>query len=378
MTAVNTKDRDYLLGLARDRSVAGRKTLIATITDLFFLRTDQLSDREREMMTGILQHLVQDVETTIRRSLAERLAREPNAPHELIVMLAHDEIEVAYPILVASEVLQDMELIEVIRNRTLEHQLAVALRASLSELVSEELVSTGQPDVIAQLLGNKQAKISRKTMEYLVEQSKRVDVFQKPLLHRPDLDPALARRMFWWVSAALRNFILSHFDVDIQMLDESLEESVHNLTRQFTSVTPKAMELAQQIVEAHIVTPELLVGVLQRGEVPLFIAMFSHYTGIRQVLVYRFVFEAGGEGLCVACRGAGIDRDTFIKLYNLSRRARKSGEDDTPATVSEALALFDRLHKAEAEAILHRWQRDAEFLRAIWQVDAPPRPSRRA
>jgi hypothetical protein len=52
-------------------------------------------------------------------------------------------------------------------------------------------------------------------------------------------------------------------------------------------------------------------------------------------------------------------------------------EADSPAVISEALALFDRLDDAEAKNILHRWQRDAEFLRAIWQVDTPPRPTRR-
>ena len=37
-------------------------------------------------------------------------------------------------------------------------------------------------------------------MEYLVEQSKRVDTYQNPLLKRPDLEPDLAKRMYLWVS----------------------------------------------------------------------------------------------------------------------------------------------------------------------------------
>jgi hypothetical protein len=91
------------------------------------------------------------------------------------------------------------------------------------------------------------------------------------------------------------------------------------------------------------------------------------------VLVYRFVFETGGEGLCVACRGVGIYRGTFVALYCLCRQARSNVEMDTPSVISEVLALFDRLGDVEAQNILHRWQRDAEFLRAIWQVDSIPR-----
>jgi uncharacterized protein (DUF2336 family) len=376
MTEIDSTDGNYLLMLARDKSVASRRSLIATISDLFFSPTEVLSERERELMTGILRQLVHDLEVSVRRTLAERLAREPNAPHELVVTLAHDDIDVAFPILVESEVLQDMELIEVIRNRTLEHQLAIALRKSLSEVVTDALVGTDSTDVIARLLDNPQAKISQKTMEYLVEQSQRVDVYQNPLLHRPDLNPALAQRMFWWVSAALRSFILNHFKIDTAVLDASMEESVHDLTRMPLSVTPKAMELAQQLADTQTTTPDLMVNSLRRGEVPLFIAMFSKYTGVRSVLVYRFVFEPGGEGLCVACRGAGIDRKTFIAIYRLSRKARIHEEPDSPETISDVLSLYDRLDAVEATAILNRWQRDAEFLRAIWQVDSPPQGGR--
>ena len=59
-------------------------------------------------------------------------------------MLANDDIEVAYPILAFNKVLQDADLIEVIRHRTLEHQLVIAIREDVSEAVSDALVRTGK------------------------------------------------------------------------------------------------------------------------------------------------------------------------------------------------------------------------------------------
>src|ERR1700728_418383 len=166
MTRVEGEELDYLFELARDKTVAGRRALVATIGDLFFAQNDVLSDREKALMTEILRQLIHDLEITVRRALADRLAEQPTAPPDLVRALANDAIEVAHPLLVNSQVLQDLELVEIIRNRTLEHQLAIAIRKSLSEQVAEALVETDNVDVIKTLLENHQAQISTKTMEY--------------------------------------------------------------------------------------------------------------------------------------------------------------------------------------------------------------------
>ena len=160
---------------------------------------------------------------SVRRTLAERLAMLPSAPRDLIVELANDQIEVAHPILMGSNVLHDTDLIEIIHQRTLEHQLAIAMRKNINELVTDALVESGNEDVIKVMLENPSARISRATMEYLVEQSKRVDTYQNPLLKRPDLEPQLAKRMYLWVSAALRTHIVTKFNIDVSALDETIE-----------------------------------------------------------------------------------------------------------------------------------------------------------
>ena len=223
MAASQGLEFDELLDLARDRSVASRTRLVETVSDLFFDKKSTLSDRERALMTEILRRLIHDIEMSVRRTLAERLAAEPDAPSELITQLANDEIEVAYPVLVKSSVLQDAELIEIIHQRTLEHQLAITTRERLSRTVSDALVNTGHTDVIKALLENHGAEIGHATMEFLVEQSKRIDAYQNPLVARPDLPGELAKRMYWWVSAALRRHLVAAFDIDPSELDRRIE-----------------------------------------------------------------------------------------------------------------------------------------------------------
>ena len=161
MSKIGNHDLDQLLSLARDKSVASRNQLAETISDLFLGERGSLSDQERSHMVEILRNLIHDVEMRVRISLATRLSDQAEAPPELINILANDEIEVAHPILIKSAVLRDTELIEIIKHRTMEHQLAIANREKLSENVSDALVETENVDVIKTLLNNNSASISR-------------------------------------------------------------------------------------------------------------------------------------------------------------------------------------------------------------------------
>ncbi|MFO1190360.1 MAG: DUF2336 domain-containing protein [Alphaproteobacteria bacterium] len=376
----------HLLDLARDRSVKARQELVETVSGLFFNSTQSISEQERALMTDILRRLIHDVEMSVRKKLAQHLADKPNAPHDLIVTLANDEIEVAHPILASSTVLHDMELIEVIRVKTCEHQLAIAMRRQVSESVSSALIETGNVNVIGRLLENPNAEISQAAMAYLVEQSRQVDAYQKPLLDRQDLGPELASRMYWWVSAALRKHILTNFDIDADDLDETIENTVRgSLSDTFTDPATQALagikrvekpaagsELAQHLANAKAITPKLLIQTLRQGEIHLFEALFSKLGDIPIRLVQRMMFESDGEALAVACRAFGIFKADFASIFLLSRKARPGDKIVDPNELSRALDIFDRTDNALASKIVRRWQRDPKYLDAVADVAVQP------
>lgn len=364
----------HLLDLARDRSVGAREELVETVSDLFFDDGRVLTDHERSLMTDILRQLIHDVEMAVRRKLADRLADQPNAPHELVLTLANDDIEVAHPILLNTDVLHDAELIEIVRHRTLEHQLAIAMRRSLNEPVSNALVETGNKTVIQTLLENENARISRATMEYLVEQSAQVDEFQNPLLHRPDLGSELAARMYWWVSAALRQHILTNFDIDPDQLDATIENSVVESMASEGDSTDRekgsaSSALADRLADEDSITPQLLIQALRQGEVSLFQSLFGKLAQIRPRLVRRLMFEPNGEALAVACKALRIDKADFASIFLLSRKARPGDKSVDPDELTRALAMFDRVMPDGARRVLSRWQRDPKFAEAIAQVE---------
>jgi uncharacterized protein (DUF2336 family) len=357
-----------LFDLAREKSRAGRAGLFAAIAELFERRGDNLHKSERRLMGDILRRLSRDVEKQLRAKLAQRLATRAQAPRELILMLANDEIEVAYPILAGSPALRDIDLVEVIRHRTLQHQLAVAIRKDISESVSEALVETGQEDVIVALLGNSDARISAAVMQHLVEESKRVDRYQIPLVRRPDLSKELARRMCMWVSAAMRKHIVEHYVIDPHDLDDEIDQAAREMAQEAEAEADgpsPAYSLVEKLHAAGELTPSFVLKSLSQGQVTLFELSFAALTGLRPVLLRRIVYEPGGEGLAVLCRAIGVDAQVFLSMYRLTRKARAIVGNPTAGELKELADFYVGVTPDAAKLLLRKWLRDKDYLDAL-------------
>ena len=368
-----------LLDLARDKSVNGRTRLVQVVGDLFFEESDVLNQRERDLMTDILRQLIHDVEMSVRIALADRLALEIDSPPELVTILANDDIEVAHNILLNSEVLQDLELIEIIQHRTFEHQLTIAMRKKVSEAVSDALVETGNTKVIKTLIENDGADISDNTLEFLINKSKTEEELQQPLLDRPELSPHLAKRMYWWVSAALRQHIVANYKIDPTELDQKIESTIKDLLGEEEVSTEvgeidmrsmhQASMLASRLADKNAITPQLLLQTLRKGEVKMFEGMFAQASGLRGTLIRRLIFEPGGEGLAIACKAIGMSKPDFGSLFLLSRSARPGDKSVDPREVTRVMTFFDRVQADTAKKVVSRWKLDPNYLFAIKQVE---------
>ena len=369
---MTTFDTNYLIELAHKRSVAGRSELAATISDLFAGDGSQLSDRERALMFEILHRIVKDAEMDVRKIISSRLADRADAPPELIRLLGNDDIEVAYPILTESNVLHDNDLIEIIRNRTLEHQMAVAIRHNVSEHVTDALVEHGDEHVIKTLLQNTNADISKATMGFLVEQSQRVDSFQEPILNRKELRPEMVKRMYTWVSGALQDYISLNFNIDLSdiqdLTPDAMSKTIEAQNSQESRVN-KSAELAKQISKDGKVSPELLIRSLQDGEVRLFVNLLSQSTDIREELITRFVFEPGGEALAIACKAINLSDYEYQRIFTYCLKSRPQKENKNDLAIETAIKFFRSVEKKSADEVLQKWRSDKNYLTAIHDLD---------
>ncbi len=358
--------------MALDRSVEGRETLARTIGKLFSEEERALSELERALMTDILGKLISDVEIIVRKALSEELSATKTVPHELILMLANDEIDVARPILLDSNIIEDQDLVDIIKTRTHQHQLSIAMRNEISPNVSDALVNTGKKDVIKTLLENKNAEVSELTLEYLTDQSRRIDDFQEPLINRDDLPPHLAERMYWWVSAALRAHILRNFPVDIQDLDNDIQTSVHKLVDQDRLAAQKdrpATKLAQSLRKKNLLNSDTLVQTLRQGEVELFETMFCEMSGFRQGGIQKALYQTKGEGIAILCLAMNIPKQTFATIFLLSRKGSPQEQKTDPRDLSRAMLIYDKVKQEDAKLIADSWKMDPKYQEAVKDVE---------
>ena len=179
-----------LLALARSRTGDDRQRLLLAITAL--CDANPPAEEISEVLGEVLLMLANQVERDVRRILAERLARAEWAPHALINMLALDEIEIARPILSSSPLLQDEDLIVVLVQATIEHQIEVARRPSLSGRVADAIIDRAEPATLTALASNRTAEISPDGVRRLVEHSRRIAALRAPLTRHPRFEPNLA------------------------------------------------------------------------------------------------------------------------------------------------------------------------------------------
>jgi uncharacterized protein (DUF2336 family) len=358
-----------LFKLAQEKSREGRESLYVAIGDLFERRAEELQPSERGIMLEILQRLSQDVEMSVRANLSSRLSEDGNAPYDLIRMLANDEVQVAYKILTSSPVLRDVDLIEVLRHRTLQHQLAVAIRKDISEEVSAALVETGAEDVIVTLLNNQDARISTDVLEHLAEESKRIDSFQKPLVRRPDLPAELAERMCYWVSAAVRNYIIENYDVDVDDLDDQMSAAVSDVLETNAERSGVAAErLVDRLFEGGGLSAEFALKSLNQGQISIFEFSFAKLVGIRPVLARRIIYEPGGEALGIACQAIGLERSIYLQFYQLTRKARERDNRLSKDEVVRLTKFYESITRESAFLVLRKWQRDKRYLNAVREI----------
>ena len=366
---VNDTEVRGLFKLAHEKSKEGRESLYSAIGDLFERRANELQASERELMIEILERLSRDVEMSVRVSLANRLSEQGDAPYDLIHMLANDDVQVAYKILASSPVLRDADLVEVVRHRTMQHQLAVAIRKDVSEEVSAALVDTGTEDVIVTLLNNQDARISSDVLEYLAEESKRIDSYQKPLVRRPDLPSELAERMCYWVSAAVRNYIVENFDVDIDRLDDQMSATVSDVVDADEEKPAVAAErLVDRLFDGGNVSAEFALKSLHQGQVSIFEFSFAKMVGIHPVLARRIIYEPGGEALGIAARAIGLERSVYLQIYQLTRKARETDNRLSKDEVVRLTQFFESITREAAYLVLRKWQRDPRYLNAVRQI----------
>jgi uncharacterized protein (DUF2336 family) len=119
---------------------------------------------EVQIAAASLEILAHDVDRRVRQALAEHVKDSSLLPREVALALASDiEDAVAVPIIQYSPLLSDADLILYLRTGSVSRQRAVAGRKSVGTAIADQLVETGNKQIVGALLTVCEVLIARVT-----------------------------------------------------------------------------------------------------------------------------------------------------------------------------------------------------------------------
>jgi uncharacterized protein (DUF2336 family) len=151
---------------------------------------------------SVIRTIAQDQSERVRMMLAEELAEQPDAPYDVVQLLAHDtSARVASPILEYSTLLGDRELMEILSTCSMPSVAeAIAKRTQISASVSGAIVATNHPQAISLLLENKGAQIDGASMELIIDMAPKHEEWHGALVARPEITQKTIARLSGFIA----------------------------------------------------------------------------------------------------------------------------------------------------------------------------------
>ncbi len=324
-------------------------------SDLFHQAGEALSDQHRAQIGALMRALIGAIEDDLRIRLAIALEDEPG---DLAAMLGSPLHPIALPLLEATRLLREPDLVAVMLRRVDEHRLALMLGRDSPYHVA---------DLAQRLLDLGDDAVAEATMALLVAESRRYDQFGDPALARTDLPPAPHRKLLWAVAAALRHHLVDDHGLAEGRADLLLAEAVRALLAEHDdadTLEGRAEALATLLAARDLIDDRLLADALEEGWLALFTAAVAQRAGIDATGVWSMITDPAGMMQGTVLRAIDCGRDAAVTM--LWRIGSAEGADEE-AIVARADA-FDALARREAAEAVLIWRLDPNYRRAVLEI----------
>ena len=162
-----------------------------------------------------------------RAQLSKRLVRTDNASINIVKKLAFDDsIDVAGPMLQHSERLDAKTLVSNIRTKSQPHLLAISKRTTLAVVVTDELVTRGNREVVNSVATNNGARFSDFGFLHMIRRSETDSILAEQLGLRKDIP----RRMFQQLIAKASDDVIRKLEWERPDLAGQIQTSVTDVT----------------------------------------------------------------------------------------------------------------------------------------------------
>ncbi len=325
-----------------------RRAMLRRMTDLFIDNADRLGDNQVSAFDTVILKLAQNVESAARATLSDSIADITNAPRGVVRDLAYDsDVTVAGPVLTRSTQVAERDLVQIAEERGQSHLFAISRRRSLSERVTDVLVTRGDHEVVRSVAGNEGARFSPKGFETLTIRAEDDEILQETLKVRQDVPEKHMAHLMETAKARVARKLESEFGAEAA--SKAVSRAARTLAIDVLSLEEAARTVDSWLESKGTLEPEesQVVAWLGEGRVMEALVGLARTAGMQPDLVLRAYQGAHYDPMLFLIRSVRFGWGTF-KAFQLS----KTGKQATPEEMRGAFEAFQALSVSTAQRVV--------------------------
>lgn len=337
---------------------------LKSVAGLLSASAGSLSEEQVALFGDVLDRLINTIEL---RSLAEigarialaelskQLAPMGQAPTSVVRRLArNDDISVAEPVLIESARLSPEDLVEIARNKSEQHLLAISGRWWLKEVVTDALLARRYRSVSRRLMRNPGARVSPAGFAIVVSQAETDPELAVETGIRVDLPAELRNQLLRSATEAVRTRLLSRAPADLfEGIRKAISAASKSVDRQMSKMHDfeSAMLLIGRLKVEDRLNEAVLGDFARQRRYEETVTALAELSQSNVEVVRSLMQSLRSDGILVPCKVAGLGWDTVNAVLNCRFSTGVTATDELTKLKRE----FARLTVEDACRTLRFW-----------------------
>lgn len=257
-----------------------------------------LAPGEWAIALDILRLMANDAETRVRAAVSESLKGSEDLPRDVALKLARDDAMVAMPVLSASPVLTDDDLIAVLAQGDGVKQVAIAGRPAVSEAVSSAVVATGNAAAVSVLVENEGAEISEAAYGEVLSRYQEFEVVKRHMVQRAALPVTIAERLVALVSDRLKAELIARHHISEEVAGDAILAGRERATLGLAGHSGDDLpQLIRQLIDSGRMSASLILRALCLGDITFAEEAMAQCAKVPRQKAAMLMHDAGSLGL---------------------------------------------------------------------------------
>ncbi|USG60765.1 DUF2336 domain-containing protein [Sneathiella marina] len=261
--------------------------------------TTSMSRDDLALAEAIINYLLLDIDPAVRAALSEELKDCNFLNREAVKKLAQDIDVVSLPIIALSPLLTERDLLEIFETASEAKQIAIADRAELDLVVTDQIAERACFEAVEACLENQGAIIGRKGYQHILARFGNEESIQELLVRRPSLPKDTVKRLCEFISEDNKQELMEgdHLSdaLSARMILNARERVLaKSLSRRMTDYEQKKASISLQ--KEGRLTATLMLRSLISGNQSFFLSALAEASGISKKRVNSLTSGRGYLG----------------------------------------------------------------------------------